>query len=59
MPAPSTTDYQFRIGYIGNDLVLPAVTINGNNPFGLVSAALLNTKSNTYVAASPAAGLKA
>lgn len=58
VPTAGTTDYQFRIGYIGNDFVLPAVLINGNNGFNLVSAALLNSKSNTFVAASPAAGLK-
>ncbi len=58
VPTANNTLVQGRIGYVGNDYVLPYVLKNGQNTYGLFSAALQNSK-NAYVAATPAAALLA
>jgi ABC-type phosphate transport system substrate-binding protein len=45
-----------RIGYVAADLVLPYVTNNGANTFGLNTATLQNASGN-WIAPTPAAGL--
>ena len=53
-----TTIYQARIGYVGNDYVLPSVLANGQNTYGLIST-LLQNGLGAFVAASPASATKA
>lgn len=58
---PNTTGapvYSFKIGYVGNDFVLPYVNANRQNDFSIVSAALQNGLG-AYVAATPSAATKA
>jgi len=51
-PAANQTVTQFRIGYVGNDFVLPYVMTNNQNTYMLQSAALQN-KAGNFVAATP------
>ena len=57
IPAPGTAIVQARIGYVGNDYVLPYVRTQ-QNTYLLQSAALQNA-AGAYVAATPSAALKA
>lgn len=61
VPTAGQTIVQGRVGYVGNDFVLPYVTNNGQNTYGLVSAALQNSTTSTvvYVTPTPLNALKA
>ena len=56
-PAGGATITQFRIGYVGNDFVLPYVATQQNS-YNLISAALQNA-AGAFVAATPAAATTA
>ncbi len=56
LPGPSASDSaaQGRIGYIGNDSVLPYVTNTGQNTFGLNSVSILRAGNSKPVSPSAA-----